>query len=210
MKKTTTTADTEFTFNFDPLDFGPTLAQPTETDFPETCYKTADYAFVYRNTNAYVRAVLDAVGSKLALSKRKRFLVDIKVHDLEQGKFACIPGWHCDSVIDPRHETPGEVHHLFVSGGAGLTEFIAEPVTLTLPSGLKGRRLLSNMQAQLEGKTPQVVSVPSCQVVTYGRWDFHRATKALYNERRLLVRITETDLISPHNRPFICKNYEGM
>jgi hypothetical protein len=148
--------------------------------------------------------VLDAI----PLTRQRRYLaVDIKVHDVEPRRYTCIPGWHCDTVINPYHQTLGEIHHIFVSGGAALTEFIGEPVSLEILEGLSGPSLLQALQKQLKDLQFSVQKVPSCQIVTYGRWDFHRASLGLYPEKRLLIRVSETDVIRPSVQKLQCQNY---
>lgn len=192
----------EIIFNYQPLKFGKSLAQPQVKDFPILLFKNTLYDYAIKNTSSYVKEVLSLAP---ITHKRKNIVVDIKVHDIETGKFPCLPGWHCDTVIDPFHESPGEIHHIFVTGGSSLTEFISEPVKLNIPN--KTTNALKIMRDQLETKVFDVKSLPSCQFVTYGRWDFHRASAGKYPERRLLVRVTETDIIKPKLQKFSCKNY---
>lgn len=44
-------------------------------------------------------------------------------------------------------------------------------------------------------------TVPACTFATYNDAFFHRGAWATGDERRLLIRITETDVIEPQNRP---------
>ena len=194
----------QFDFNYQPLSLGKSFEQPKPEDFPSLCFKNSPLPYVREHTTLYVQKVLDAV----PLTRKRRYLtVDVKVHDVELGRYTCIPGWHCDTVIDPYHQTPGEIHHIFVSGEAALTEFIAEPVSLTISEGLSGPPLLQTLQTQLQSLRFPIQKVPSCRIVTYGRWDFHRASIGLFPEKRLLIRVSETDVIRPSVQKLECRNY---
>ena len=60
----------------------------------------------------------------------------------------------------------------------------------------------NDLKAQIAETYPDVkeVEVPSCQIVTYGRYDFHRGSVSLADGKRLLIRVTETDLVRPMNK----------
>ncbi|MGE0710294.1 MAG: hypothetical protein AB7N76_13730 [Planctomycetota bacterium] len=181
-------------YNAEPLRLGVELPPPSPEDLPRTCFKLAALERVRAETSDYVRAVLDAA----ALRGEHRFVVvDVKVQEVEAGRFPCIPGWHCDSVLDPHHPSRPEVHHLFVSGAACLTEFVAEPVELEVGPAASPRAFLRALARQVARLDPAVRAVPSCRLVEYGRLDLHRGARAREDERRLLVRVTETDVIEP-------------
>tara|TARA_Y100001935_G_scaffold232811_1_gene214762 strand:- start:42 stop:644 length:603 start_codon:yes stop_codon:yes gene_type:complete len=189
-----------FTFNKETPFLGLHFSQPAENDFPELQFKYASLAYVYQNTTSYVQQILDAMPLG---NNHKRTVVDIKVTEIKPGLPPCLPGWHCDSVIDPYDETLPEVHHIFVTGGASLTEFIGQPVELNYDSALKHQKLLASFRKQIDKiENLKVWKIPSCQIATYGRFDFHRGSIGLFSEKRLLIRATETDLIKPRNTPY--------
>ena len=191
---------TKFVFNSHPLQLGKiTFSQPQEDDFPELQFKYADFGHVYKNTTDYVRQVLDSCQLQ---HNHKWAVVDVKVTQIFPGKAPCLPGWHCDTLIDPYDVRREEIHHLYVTGGASLTEFISSPVELEVDSELQHQKLLHSFRKQLETLEYGVVKVPSCRVVTYGRFDFHRGSLGLFSEKRLLIRVTETDVVAPRNQPF--------
>lgn len=182
-------------FNRASLGFGSSFEQPRPEDFPDKFFKNAAIEYVLRNTTDYVRSVINSI----QLQNQHRFVVvDVKVHDIEVNKYPCIPGWHCDTVIDPRHPTTPENHNIFVTGHASLTEFIGQPITLMLD--LQGNPLLSSFRRQIDDLKPAITKIPSCQVVKYGRYDFHRGSIGLANEKRLLIRVSETDITAPNNK----------
>lgn len=190
------------TFNERPPTLGKKFNQPSINDFPELSFKNASLLHVLNNTTAYVREVIQSI--KLN-NKHRYVVVDVKTHDIEVGKYPCIPGWHCDTVIDPKHPTKPDIHNIFVTGYASLTEFIGEPITLTID--VDSNHLLSNFRKQIDNINPKVISLPSCQVAQYGRFDFHRGSLGKGSEKRLLIRVSETDVVPPVNKPQIFGTY---
>lgn len=177
------------------------FSQPKEEDLPPTQFKYADFDHAYRNTTDYIRQILSAAPLK---NKHRNLVVDIKVTQIKKGQPPCIPGWHCDTVVNPFHDSLPEFHHLFVTGHASLTEFIAQPITLEVNSELKSdsQQLLQSFKEQITAIQVEPYKIPSATLVTYGRFHFHRGSIGLYDEKRLLVRVTETNIITPRNSPF--------
>jgi hypothetical protein len=189
-----------FVFNRKVPLLGAKFPQPSNSDFPLLQFKYASYSHVYKNTTSYVQQILDAMPLQY---QHRRAVVDVKVTQIKPGIPPCLPGWHCDSVIDPYDHTLPEIHHIFVTGSASLTEFIGQPVALQYDSSLKHQKLLASFRKQLdEIEDLEVWKIPTCQVATYGRFDFHRGSMGLFSEKRLLIRATETNLIKPRNAPY--------
>jgi hypothetical protein len=179
-------------FNSILLREGKVLSPLNLSGFPSLNCKYASLKYVKTHANDYVRYVIDNIQ---LVGGYKYTLVDVKFQHIEKNKCPCIYGWHCDSVIDPFHPSKPETHHLFVSGKHCLTKFIAEPIELVV----EPENTLRNFQKQIEEKYPSVRirEVPSNTIVSYGRFDFHSGKYAEETEDRLLIRITETDLIRP-------------
>jgi hypothetical protein len=137
-----------------------------------------------------VRRIIDA----MPLVGRRFARVEVRASMTRTGETLGLPTWHLDAQPDPFHPTRPEVHHLFVSGTASLTEFVAEPVALDVALDLPPYARMFDLDAQLRALAPPTVKIPSCRIVTYGRLDLHRATPATHEEPRLLVRVTESDL----------------
>ena len=84
-----------------------------------------------------------------------------------------------------------EVHHLCVLNGPQ-TEFIDEP--LHLPG----------KYPDIVKMIPQDVKITQAKewfIATFTSLDFHRGVFATKPTRRLLVRLTETNIIQPRNKP---------
>jgi hypothetical protein len=191
-----TTETLSVLWNAAPIKVGAAFPPARPEDFPERGFDRSELGFVRERATPYVRQVLDRV----QLEGERRFvIVDLRLSWIERGKRPGLLGWHMDTVSDPAHPTPPEVHHLFVTGTASLTEFLAEPVRLDVPLGLSPRATMRAIDSMLE-KEVATLRVPSCQIVTYGRFHLHRATPGLHEERRMLLRVTETDVLRPCNR----------
>jgi len=186
----------KYLFNSFSLSYGTKHNQPRLEDFPKLNYKYGHYNLVYKNTTDYVRSILDSI--KL-VGDRNYIIVDIKGQNIIKNSYPCLEGWHTDTVINPNHKSRSEHHHIFVSGSASLTEFIAEPIELEIV-GNNDRQKLLNFRNQINHKQPKILKIPSCTIVSYGRWDFHRPSIGLFDEPRLLIRVTETDLIRPQTK----------
>ncbi len=186
-------------FNAEPLRPGAALPPPAPGDLPSGGFRGASLERVRARTTPYVRRVLDAVALGQA-GPRRFVLVEVRVDDIVAGRAPGMGTWHIDTVPEPRHPSSPEVHHLFVTGAASLTEFLAGPVELEVPVGCGAYDRMAALDAQVRALAPPTQRVPSCQVVTYGRLHLHRASRGLFAERRLLVRVTETDVRRPFER----------
>lgn len=193
---------TEQVFNPNLPLIGACLVPPNDADLScIDCFKYADYDYVRSVCqNDYVRYVLDHIP---IFGKHKRVLIDVKVHELEVGNVACVPGWHLDGSINPKKlPKQPETFSLFVTGQHALTEFLGAPITMDIDPKLDFA-MKSNMCATRIPNNHPVWTMPSCQFGTYDDRYFHRGKVVTGNECRLLVRTTETDIIEPKNRVYI-------
>lgn len=173
------------------------LPAPGPADLPEKSLRGVSLEHARRRGTDYVRRVLDAAP---LLGDRRFVVVEVRVALLRRGETQGQATWHLDTVGDPLHDSRPERHHLFVTGTASLTEFLAEPVTLDVPAGGGAYARMAALDAQLRALAPPTVRAPSLMFIDYGRLHLHRATPALHDERRLLVRVTETDVLRPYDR----------
>lgn len=187
-----------YTFNPTLPKYGVSLEAPSINDIANvSCYKYADIEYVLSVCdNAYVKYVLNKIP---IFNKHKRVLIDIKVHDLSTGDYACIPGWHLDGSINPYNlPKKPETFTLFVTGVAALTEFLAKPISFEIDESLDFAAR-SNLYSRKIPKCHPVTSIPSVTFATYDDSYYHRGKASSGNERRLLIRTTETDIIAPKN-----------
>jgi len=195
---------TEHVFNLVSPKLGRVLISPypADTELASVrCFKYADYDYAYRNcANSYVRSVLDKIP---ILGNHKRVLIDIKVHDLKLGEIPCVPGWHLDGSINPKNlpKRP-EVFTLFITGGYEVdstTQFLDLPITLEVEDSWNFATMSQKCSRLIPIDYP-TWSVPTRQFVTYSDLHFHRGKAATRLQKRLLIRTTETDIITPQNR----------
>jgi len=178
-------------FNEKALELGPKLRQPRIEDLRGcSMFKYAPLDYIHGLT-PYVKKV---IGHAPIVGNHKYVLVDVKISKVQKGRWSCLRGWHCDVTMNPVRPERPEKHHLFVSGHNCLTEFVKHPSLIQFDDKIRYPNK-SWIDDQLEGCS--VIEVPSCQYVTYGRRTLHRGPKAKEDEIRLLVRITETDIILP-------------
>ncbi len=198
---------TEHIFNLCSPELGDVLLfpYPVEVELANVrCFKYADYEYAYRNcANSYVRHVLDKMP---ILGKHKRVLIDIKIHDLKPGEIPCIPGWHLDGSINPKDlpKRP-EVFTLFITGEYGVdstTQFLDLPIRLSVEDSWNFATMSRKCSRLIPTNYP-IWSMPASQFVTYGDFHFHRGKAATHSQKRLLIRTTETDIITPQNRIYI-------
>ncbi len=163
------------------------------------CHKYADVDYARTNCNSdLVRTIIDNAPIE---NRHKRVLVDIKVHSITKGQYACTPGWHLDGSINPKGlEKKPEIHHIFVASKHALTEFVDTPVDLEVNPTWNFAQISKNVGAALNELVLPVFMIPSCHFITYDDTFFHRGAQATGDELRLLVRVTETDIIEPQNR----------
>jgi hypothetical protein len=156
-------------------------------DFPK------DQVFIKRKSLNYVCNVLEWINplikSCILHNKHKHIAVDVKVNYIKEGEYSCIPGWHPDTTLNPFHPTLEEVHHLFVIGQG--TEFLQNP-TLTIFNKWKDASQINQI---VEMRHPSVWKCPSNQWISYGRKHLHRGIRQSVSDWRLLVRVSETDII---------------
>ena len=161
-------------------------------------YADMEYAMSACNSDL-VRTILLAAP---IVGKHKRIVVDVKVHHLKTGEYSCMPGWHLDGSLNVRNEPKeSELHHLLVIGPTARTEFLDDPVEFDLDPKwdfAARSKVLGKILDKMENLA--TFTVPNAQFVTYDDSFFHRAAAAKFDCWRLLVRVTETDIILPQNK----------
>lgn len=182
------------TFGAEPLLVGPGARAPSPDDLPARGLRNASLEAVRAAATPYLAKLLDLAP---LVGDRRHVLVELRVTDLEPGVTPGQATWHIDTVGEPWHDSAPERHHLFVGSDACLPEFLAEPVTLDVPADGGAYARMQALDDLLRALAPATVVAPSCRFVTYGRLSLHRARPALRAGRRLLLRVTETDVVRP-------------
>jgi len=129
--------------------------------------------------------------------KHKRVLIDVKVQRLTPSVTSCLPGWHLDGPGNPLHLSKSELHHLYIHDEGGETEFIDEEFELDVRPDMSQKEIVD-----LIPNTVKITTTKAKNFVTFTRFDFHRGINVKTPLTRLLVRLTETDLIVPSNKPY--------
>ena len=165
------------------------------------CVKYADYNYAMDVCHSdLVRLILRSAPIE---GNHKNILVDIKVHDLKKDEFACLPGWHLDGSNNPKgFEKKSELHHLFVASRFALTEFLDTPLDVPIDPNWTFAERSQKLGMLLNEMELPIFTIPNCRYVTYDDSFFHRGKQATGDELRLLVRVTETDIIEPQNRVY--------
>lgn len=188
----TTGPNTDF-YNLDPLkpiQIGmvkpPTLAQLDG----QISMKYADFNKAVQVSNPYVAFILN----RITIPKiYRRTLVDVKVSDLKVGELPCLPGWHLDCTMEPERDGLPETHFLLVSGAGCRTKFVNSPIKIPIKNG----RLFGVNEA-VKNQKPDIWKIRENVVTRYNRYNLHAPSPAETEGRRLLIRVTCCDFITPN------------
>jgi hypothetical protein len=157
-------------------------------------FKYAALDFVMRNSTEPIRAIL----KQMPIEGNHRYVVvDVKLHDIIEGQFPCLPGWHMDCTLNPWHDTKPDVHHIYVVGAGCRTRFLAEDFTMEFPTVIPAQ--VKTLMNSVEHKSWKA---EEAHVYRYDRFGLHAPSVAESTGKRMLIRVTETDLIRPNRRYF--------
>ena len=157
-------------------------------------FKYADINYVYENSTEPIRKILEQFPVE---GKHRSTIVDVKVHYLKKGMFPCLPGWHTDCTLNPWHETKNDVHHIYQVGAECYTRFLAEDFTLEFDSLVP-----ANIKSKMNAVEHKSWTLKPEKIYRYDRFGLHAPSVASEDGMRLLIRVTETDLIRPNRRIF--------
>lgn len=155
-------------------------------------FKNADMDYVRKNSNESIRNLLDQV----PLENHHRYLcVDIKPIVTDPGQCVCLPGWHLDTVENPFNsdELP-ERHHIICLLSDDTTEYIETPLDLDIDHSDS----IKDIRIKIDAVPYSVYKAPRDAFVTYGRLNLHRGPVAVTSGQRVLVRVSETNVIKPN------------
>ncbi len=153
-------------------------------------FKYLEYQKAYDLSTPYVRQILRCVPNQRTYEHR---LVDVKIQNLKAGQLPCLPDWHLDCTLDPLHETVPETHHLFIWGADCQTQFVMSDLELSFWN-LDFKEAYN--QAVLK-QNPKIWLMPELKLIKYHRHNLHAPSPAGKTGTRILVRVTETNLVPP-------------
>ncbi len=117
-----------------------------------------------------------------------KYYLDYKVRDLEPLQYGCpIPGWHLDVVRNPNHNTRPDVHMIFTTECG--TELLMNHIPLS-KSCVDWKECLDLPRGEDE-----IIQLEPNKVHFYNRYQFHRGPIVERAMRRLMIRITGTEVI---------------
>lgn len=164
------------------------LTAPVDLDSIKLCFhKALRFEEALEAVEQPIRRVIMQMSR--GLQHRHRYtLVDVKVREHKLGDCTCIPGWHLDSVTDPRHNSQPENHIIWTQGEP--TEFLRNPIDFP--------EHFAHFSQVLDAiPSDNIFKINSNTIYQYGRFHLHRGPIVQENQRRVLIRITETDVVKP-------------
>jgi hypothetical protein len=166
-------------------------------EYPTVNWKYASLGYVldHDTTNETLRNIIFQCP---IMNTHKRILIDVKVQHLTPLLTSCIPGWHLDGPGNPLHPSKPEVHHLYIHEEGGETEFIEDEFELEIDENIPHSDIVKMVPDNLS-----ITKAKAEHFTTFTRFDFHRGINVSRPMKRLLVRLTETDIITPRNKPYL-------
>ncbi len=138
-----------------------------------------------------VKNVLDKMLDIMHLhdDRDMRWVVDYKVRDLKKGDFGCpLPEFHTDCVANPWHESKPETHLVF-STHVG-TKFIETPIPVRPEDDHFNKVMADKWDWCLRYR-----QVRPNTITKYGRFNMHAGPLILKDCRRVLIRLSQTEVI---------------
>ena len=119
----------------------------------------------------------------------KRYLVDIKSHDLKVGDIPCLPGWHLDGG-------PASLgQYVLCVSGISNTTFLNESVKI--PSGDNMKVVCNRLDKRIRSRELSNFQIGNWEMFLYDNLAPHRGSVSVDNGRRLLLRVMGTNTINP-------------
>lgn len=154
-------------------------------------YKRWDWA--YQNIPESVKPLLQKMLDLMAVTDNKnlRWLVDYKVKELKKGDCGCmLDGWHLDVVENPWHKSKPDTHIVYS------TEFGTEFLTCKIPVRTDEDHFEKTLSLyDLEDLELHTVQSKPNHVSMYNRFQLHRGPKVSRNCKRMLLRLTATEVV---------------
>lgn len=205
-----------FLFNRNPLKLGRTIEQPSQELVKNTLgLYNCSMEDAVKFGGDLTRAALGALQLK---NDRKNIIVDVKVHMLMENMCPAIPSWHTDGVprganFNPQGKDLPNIweqekcdrpphFHLLVTGEGCLTDFLLDPMEISIPDG-PSSNLYSIVDQNINGRIKNnhtrvnIMTSPSCQWIDWDWYSLHTGVWAKKKEFRYLIRVCETDFQEP-------------
>ena len=192
-RKTSTIVDTKhFTYCKTPVEVEAHffLSEKDMYEQPVVC-KYADLKCAIKASSGKVARLLESIPIG---GMHKHSLVDIKIAQMTAGQWPCVPGWHTDCTLNVNHHTKPDVHRIIVSGAGCRTRFIDEPISIEAREDP-----YDYIQEQIDKLMPKTIDLEENTVYRYERDGLHTCMPAMKDGPRILIRVTETDLVRPNN-----------
>lgn len=155
-------------------------------------YKRWDWAAEQGVPNS-VRPLLERMFDLMAVydTEGLNWVVDYKVRELRDGACGCpLEGWHMDVVTNPHHNSRPDIH-LIYSTDIG-TEFLTQPIVFD-ESDIHFKHCLDRHNLSL--LEDKVIKAEPNTVSMYNRFQLHRGPVVIKDCKRVLLRLTATEVI---------------
>ena len=163
---------------------------------------SASPEFVKSNCGPIANSILDQIPDSFYTEADEAGLfvnIDVRVHRLYKGDYPAYPGWHCDGEYRETYKSQPDlsrvVPHKHLVGtvstepdGVSLTQFVSEPVTVTIGDVSEIDTLWGQVHNQIEQLDPATVWTADGDLTQFGSFTLHRATPAVTRGWRLFFR----------------------
>jgi hypothetical protein len=204
----------DYVFNKTPLTFSGKIEEPPVIELKNTfSLWNASYDDAVRYGGDITRQALRAMNIR---HDRKNIIVDTKIHMLLKGMSPAILGWHNDGsgrdinkhpngkgppdILSQSNDNRYNRYHLLVTGTGCLTQFINQPISISIPSEPSYdtyKTISSFVSNKVKEDQSIIMQIPSCQVTEFNWDDIHTGVIATKNEWRYLIRVAESDYYEP-------------
>lgn len=150
-------------------------------------YKRWDWAYQC-GVHESVKPILDVMFDLASKEDNSyKWLVDYKVRDLKAGDCGCsLDFWHLDVTENPNHPTKPDIHYLYSTHFG--TEFITTPMDV-FEEDISFKQVLGrNLDFEYLTAKPNTIN-------RYTRANLHRGPRVTEDCRRMLLRLTLTEVI---------------
>lgn len=163
------------------------LQQGLSFDWSDVAVQTIKYKkFTDKLFDSLPQQAQHVVWSMMGFAPRgfNNTLLDFKVKELDTGDCGCfLEDWHMDVTRNPKHPSRPD-YHLIYTTVVG-TEFMLDRLHQDVED-------FSNLILSDE---PEVWQAPANSIVLFTRYNLHRGPVVQYPCKRVLIRMTYTDII---------------